>query len=123
MTKRIVELFPDYCSTGLWLVSENDIRSNIHCETVFGDHVNVDPKEVGVSEGLQLAIKYWHEAWEIFADSGDGFGAKASWGYIQRWIEDGRKLAKLLSAENDKYEFVYKQSKYNFEDEDEDNEE
>ncbi len=119
MTKRIVEVFPDYCSTGLWLVNECDCHKlqEIRKEETFGDHVCVDPEEVGVSKGLQLALKYWHEIWEFnIADSGDDstwtMKGRPSQAYVDRWVEDGRKLAALLSAESDQYEFIYKQSKY-----------
>lgn len=119
--KRIVEVFPDYCSTGLWLINESDSHSRdvIVQEHIFGDHVCVDPEEVGVSSGLQLALRYWHEMWEfnITCSYTDEECEAAqhrhmSQPYEARWVEDGRKLAAALSAENDKFEFIYKQSKY-----------
>ncbi len=91
--KQIVLMFPDYCSTGLW----------------YPGGYNLDPTELGVSSGLQLALKYWHEVWEFtIADSGGIYKPTASENYIARWIEDGKILAALLTAENDKYEFEYK---------------
>jgi len=116
LSKRIVEVFPDYCSTGLWLVNECicHSREELRQEGKFGDHANVDAEEVGVSPGLALALKYWHEMWEFnIADSEEAstwtMRARPSKKYIARWAEDGRKLAQLLSAENDKYEFIYKE--------------
>lgn len=92
MSKRTVLVFPDYCSSGLWL-----------------EHINIEPSEVAMSEGLQIALKYWHEVWEFsIADHVEGSTSKCSQRYINRWAEDGRKLAALMSAENDKYFFVYK---------------
>ena len=94
MTKPIVKVFPDYCSTGLWMPQG----------------CNVEPSELGISPGLQLALKYWHEVWE-FTLSGlddDRIMHRVSERYVSRWVDDGKKLAELMSAENDKYEFVYK---------------
>lgn len=96
--KTIVKVFPDYCSSGVWL-----------------DGYNCDPDELEVSPALQLALKYWHEAWEfIIAEDTDDFGddhpimkKKMTDAYVARWHEDGRKLVEMMSAENDKYEFVY----------------
>lgn len=87
-----VKVFADYSSTGLWVNGANDC-----------------PENLGVSSGLQLALKYWHEMWEFYiADDDSDTKNKASSGYVWRWMEDGRKLAELMSAENDKYDFVYK---------------
>lgn len=93
MTKPIVKVFPDYCSTGVWLP----------------DGCNAEPDELGISPSLQLALKYWHEVWEFnIADIGDDrFNPRTSERYVNRWIDDGKKLAELMTVENDKYVFVY----------------
>lgn len=106
MAKRLVELFPDYCSTGFWLV---DIDKEVGSK--FGYHRSATGDELGVSPALQLAVKYWHEVWEQcitpqMYDDRDKFFS--DW-YVDRLKQDGIKLAELLSAENDKYEFVYKE--------------
>jgi hypothetical protein len=107
MSKRLVELFPDYCSTGLWLVyTEEELKQG-----TFGYHASVDADELGISPGLQIAIKYWHWIWEdLIGDSSEDstFKNKMSKEYVQKWIEDGFTLAAALSTENDNYIFQYK---------------
>lgn len=92
--KTEVKVFPDYCSTGLWL-----------------NGANADPDELGISEGLQLALKYWHEIWEfgisLYTDSDIESPALYNQ-YTERWKTDGKKLCELMSQENDKFVFVDK---------------
>lgn len=135
MTEKIkVKVFADYGSTGVWMP----------------DGCNANPTELGISPGLQLALKYWHEMWEFtienFSDEeylqariaevseilaslseDDVMGRMSFEGehdnllqelqyqsepivskdYVERWRTDGYELARLMSAENDKYEFVF----------------
>lgn len=106
MAKRLVELFPDYCSTGLWLVHIDD-----EVGSQWGYHSNIEAEELGISPALQLAVKYWHDYWESnISDIMDDTARleRMQWA-IGRWQLDGQKLAELLTAESDKYEFVYKE--------------
>jgi hypothetical protein len=107
MAKRLVELFPDYCSTGLWLVHIDD-----EVGSQWGYHSNIEAETLGVSPALQIAVKYWHDVWEfsIAPQLCDDRDVKflSDW-YIDHWKLDGWKLAELLSAENAEYEFVYKE--------------
>lgn len=108
MTKRQVDVFPDYTSTGLWLVSTKEERK-LH-ESSW-EHVSICPSDVFVSPTLQLALKYWHDMWEFciahqYSESDTKFAMSKS--YVDKWKEDGKKLAELMSAENQNYEFVYK---------------
>lgn len=85
-----IEVFPDYCSTGLW---DTESRANI------------DPESSGVSDpALLLALKYWHWTWEFLVVN-DTLSAHA----VQTWVQDGAQLVKLL---NERYagvhEFVYR---------------
>lgn len=107
MPKIIIKVFPDYCSTGLWIGYTDEDRKN-GCPNGCG---SIEPDELGVSEGLQLALKYWHEIWEGFSSFDDDGNCIQHYSdfYIDRWKEDGRSLAKLMSAENDKYEFIYRE--------------
>lgn len=119
MIKRKVNVFPDYTSTGLWLVNTEEERK-IHAKKanctnedslVMWEHVSVTPGEVFVSPTLQLTLKYWHEIWEFCIgyqyDKNDVKKYAMSKPYIERWKEDGRKLAELMSEENQFYYFVY----------------
>lgn len=137
-----ISIYADYMSSGVWMP----------------DGCNADPNELGISPGLQLALKYWHEMWEFtMADFENPFpsdleflqadlatvtklltelndedvmgriGLQARYEelqrtiaetsseepkrivseeYVERWKADSRELAKLMSAENSKYEFV-----------------
>ena len=97
MAKEIVKIFPDYCSSGVW----------------DSNGCNCDPDEFGISPGLRIALKYWHDFWEyqIANISSDAAGnpiieALVPERLINQWREDGHKLAELMSAENDRYEFI-----------------
>jgi hypothetical protein len=91
--RKTILMFPDYMSSGLWK-----------------DHVNVEPSSLGVSPELQLALKYWHEVWEFVIAYNDNDNRKwtVSKSYIERWMQDGNKLAKMLTKQSKKYKFVYK---------------
>lgn len=93
MTKKIAKVFPDYCSTGVWV-----------------DGANADPEFLGVSIGLRIALDYWHQYWEG-ALSGDWdenghIPSKVGEFWKQRWVEDGKILVQLMNEENDEYKFV-----------------
>lgn len=92
--KTEVEVLPYPCSTGVWV-----------------NGANVKPNELGVSEELQLALKYWHEIWEFgiswYSDS-DIETPDVYAQYVEGWAADGKKLCELMSQENDKFVFVYK---------------
>lgn len=94
MSKKQINVFPDYLSTGLW-----DPDSG----------ANLDPDDLDIPKGHQLALTYWHEMWEFGMTGAD---KKMSERYYQRWVRDGKLLCDLLTAENDKYEFVFKQNTY-----------
>ena len=101
MNRELIYVFPDYCSTGLWRAS------NGH---------NVDPAQLGVSSGLQIALKYWHRYWElILCEAVDMYAeeepelpywAKAA---TAKWVVDGYELARLMTNENENFEFQYKE--------------
>jgi hypothetical protein len=105
MNRELIYVFPDYCSTGLWRAS------NGH---------NVEPSRLGVSSGLQIALKYWHKYWElILCEATDMYAEEKQetpyWAKVAtaKWVVDGYELARLLTNEsfnNDpSYEFQYKE--------------
>lgn len=87
MSKEIVRVFPDYCSSGVWV-----------------EGGNADPEELGISSTLRIALKYWHWIWEDRI----GDDQKLPQFYFDQWKEDGKTLVAAMNAENDKYEFVAK---------------
>ena len=93
MSKIKIRMFPDYCSSGVW---------------GWNDGVNLDQEQLGISSALKLALKYWHSYWEYYiADSLHEDTPKISDYYIKQWHADGKKIAELMTVENDTYEFVY----------------
>lgn len=93
--KQIIELYPDYCSSGLWK-----------------EGVSVDPESLGVCEAHRIALLYWHHIWEFFIGGDLEAESKASPEYIAEWEADGEKLASLMTAASDEYEFVYRSSEF-----------
>jgi len=88
MTKRIVKVFPDYCSSGLW---ENG--------------VNMDESEVNLSAIDLIALRYWHEIWEFFI--ADGISSEK---YIKRWNKDGQQMVDSWNTKQDEIQYVYLES-------------
>jgi len=100
MNRELIFVFPDYTSTGLWRAS------NGH---------NVEPSSLCISSGLQIALKYWHRYWELNLVDDDmmadeiqelPYFKKVA---IAKWIVDGYELARLMTNENENYEFQYKE--------------
>ena len=50
VTKKIVNVYPDYCSSGLW-----DERG-----------VGVDERKLNISKILRIALEHWHYQWETW---------------------------------------------------------
>lgn len=89
--KPKIRVYPDYMSSGLWDESGTNLD-----EDKFRDLL-------GYSN--MMALRYWHETWEFLGE----FGMSSS--YWQRWQEDGRKLVEEFNKCQDKYEFVYQETK------------
>lgn len=83
-----IRMFPDYCSSGLW---EWEVRGH-----------NLEPDELGVSKGLQIALKYWHWYWEMVPSD-----KKMPEPYLTHWKKEAEELAALMTTENEKYEFHF----------------
>lgn len=93
MTKKLVRVFPDYCSSGVWI-----------------EGGNADPEELGISPELQIALEYWHQYWEnvLCGEFTDDGWTPATVGeyWKQKWVTDGETLVRLMNEENSEYEFV-----------------
>jgi len=101
MNRELIYVFPDYCSTGLWRASTG---------------VNLEPSSLGISSGLQIALKYWHAHWELNLTDMDNltsdsqtdltYGQKRA---FARWTVDGYELARRMTNESERYEFQFKE--------------
>lgn len=92
MTKRVIKVFPDYCSSGLW-----DERG-----------CNCSPDEFKISSGLQIGLEYWHDYWEsnLVQWDDDGELVNVDVRYWNKWRQDGRTLIDAMNAENSEFTFV-----------------
>ena len=90
--KEVIEVFPDWCSSGLWY-----------------EDGNADPEGLGIDDlGIILALQYWHWFWEFnIGDSGaEDEDCKVSEYGIKQWEEDGQKIVDVLNEKyGDKYFF------------------
>lgn len=78
------EVFPDYCSTGLW---DADSRRSI-------DWQDIDPDAVDhVAQGLLAGVTQWNWLGELFMAEN-----KVSDLGLGRWRSDGAKLVAALNA-------------------------
>ena len=89
-----LEVFPDYCSTGLW-----------NTET----RVSVDPAEVGsiendaVALGLFAGLRQWHWMWEFMVCE-----SRLSDTATDSWANDGAALVGALNKHYaGKHTFMY----------------
>lgn len=93
----VILVFPDYSSTGLWIQPSGQ---------------SIEPSRVGVSSGLQIALKYWHDYWELnITDTNEEI---IDYPYykkvrIAKWLVDGYELARLMTNESEEYDFRYKE--------------
>lgn len=93
---RVIKVFPDYCSSGLW----GEDGCNLWADS-FAD-------VVGVVE-LTL-LRYWHEAWEFLLMDGqmeDPPVQRMSNHYVLRWDGDGKELVARWNAMQNIYNFIY----------------
>lgn len=88
---RIVEVFPDYCSTGLW-----DRRT----------HINLDESSISghVPKHMLIALKYWHLVWELRVDSNNWTSCSL---HAIEWESDGIKLVEAMNSIQREFLFVY----------------
>lgn len=76
---KIVKVFPDYCSTGLWL-----------------EHRNVSLDEISIEDTLlEVALRNWHQVWELEITTD-----KLSVNGINTWLQDAIVIVQYM---NDKY--------------------
>lgn len=96
---KTVLVFPDYCSTGFWLLHE--------ClESPIGStHVNCDGEDFGLPAEILIAVKYWHHTWELCQDK--DYNSIMSHSYFREWMEDGKALVQAMNNFSTDYNFVY----------------
>lgn len=81
--KTVINVFPDYCSTGFW--SADGV--NIECPTCVPLH-------------LAIAVRYWHEIWEFV------LRRSASESYRRRWLADGHFLVNEINRVQNTHVFT-----------------
>ena len=95
MAKKIVKVFPDYCSSGLW-----DERG-----------VGVNERKMHISKLLRIALEHWHYQWETWQiDMGSEKPPAKVWLNIfyRHWWDNGKIIAEHLQEENPDLEIQYK---------------
>lgn len=95
MTKKIVSVYPDYCSSGLW-----DERG-----------VGVNERKMHISKLLRIALEHWHYQWEIWQiDMESEKPPTKVWLNIfyRHWWNNGKTIAEHLQEENPELEIQYK---------------
>lgn len=91
---RVIKVFPDYCSSGLWEGGANCDESEFEGVLNASDFV---------------ALKYWHFIWECFADDGCSTKlVKLSPSFWEQWVKDGKDMVDGWNTKQDVFKFVYK---------------
>ena len=90
-----IRVFPDYQSSGLW-----------------GDGGNWDESDFeGVlSHADLMALKYWHQAWELLIMDGAQDNPPVQRmrdSYIARWSKDGTDLVESWNSKQSVFKFIY----------------
>lgn len=97
---KTVKVFPDFLSSGLWLVTDKPYR-----------HINIDESDVShfVPPVVMIALKYWHHIWEIMVD--DDYNSTMSAMYLEQWHDAGEVIVDALNKAamdaGEDYEFIY----------------
>ena len=92
---RVIKVFPDYMSSGLWEGHKNLDESSFEGVLTFVD---------------LMALRYWHHAWELFADTGEDWPkprGKLSELYWQNWNKHGHALVDAWNIKQGAFMFVY----------------
>ena len=86
--KRVIKVFPDYLSSGLWgnnggSICESEVS---HC----------------VSPIAMIALKYWHMTWDVYNESWNKGDICTN-----KWEADGLLIVDTMNASQDEFHFVY----------------
>jgi hypothetical protein len=99
---QTIKVFPDYMSSGLWLVEEcPDCPWRFRTISVDEDFISYFvPREI------IIALNYWHHVWELTDVMSES--------YWKRWNEDGFKIVMALNRaailKDVPYKFEYVES-------------
>lgn len=95
MSKKIVKIYPDYCSSGLW-----DENGASMCDG-----------EINMTPITQVALKYWHWTWEKWdIDQSLTDAPPEHWlaGCYKDWYDDGVLVTQAIQEQNPELEIQYK---------------
>lgn len=95
MGKKIVSIYPDYCSSGIW----------------DNSGANMAKSEINMDSITQVALKYWHwvwERWELVI--GKRIAPSKPWliEIYAMWYEDGKIITQAIQEQNPELEIQYK---------------
>lgn len=97
----IIEVMPDYMSSGLWQVYDPPAEGSYHC------NIEWESLKLRVPDIIKVALRHWHHIWEIFIAED-----KCRKEYADLWYRDGEVIVRELNAisimQNAPYKFVYK---------------
>lgn len=90
-----LEIFPDYCSTGMW---HTETRASV-------DEVEIDPTASdAIAQALFAGLRQWHWMWEFMITE-----HKLSDTAVEVWASDGAVLTAALNKHyNGVHTFVYR---------------
>ena len=90
-----IEVFPDYCSTGLWCAETGTSL----------DPLDIDPTpEDVIARGLFAGLRQWHWLWEFWVSE-----SRLSETATTIWSSDGAKIVAALNKHYaGKHTFIYR---------------
>jgi hypothetical protein len=95
----LIDVYPDWCSTGLW--GEHRGRQRVS--------LNPEQFEGIVPHTMMLALRWWHCSWEMSSGT-DGFTPY----YRSEWYEDGKYLVNSMNEHSKQHgiEFIYRAKEF-----------
>jgi len=86
------KIFPDYTSTGVWLIKEEESTSFY---SQFCRHVSCELPDY-VPNSLKIALQYWHDVWEL--NMNDNYEWESSVKFRKCWYNHGKEIVEELNA-------------------------
>ena len=90
-----IEVFPDYCSTGLWCAETGTSLDPLDIGLALGDTTAM---------GLFSGLRQWHWTWEFVVEEG-----KLTQQGLDSWRDDGADLVAALNKHySGTHTFIYR---------------
>lgn len=100
------KIYPKQGSTGIWRYS---VKWKNVLSTYYGSDVSFELPDY-VPESKRIALKYWHDTWELFIADDCEISRKTQ-NHIDEWYNTGKRLVDELNLLSDDV-YIYKATRH-----------